>query len=216
MAILHIFDMDGTILEGSACVHLSEHLGCLKEINVIEEAWSRGEVGHVEFYELCLPLWRELDDAAIMEVFRKSPWRKNLIKVFDDIATRGELSAVITLSPQFFAQHLKGWGATSTHGADVHMDRPLAPEQVSTPEDKVQIAKSLLQAHGLEPAQCVAYGDSSSDVPLFRILPNTVSVNASEPLKSLASLNYEGDDMWEAYQLARQLFEAGAPARKVQ
>lgn len=214
MTKLHIFDMDGTILEGSACVHLSEHLGCLEQIHVIEEAWGRGEVGHVEFYELCLPLWRELDDNAIREVFRKSPWRKNLVKVFDDIAARGEISAVITLSPQFFARHLTGWGATSTHGAEVHVDRPLEPEKVHTPEAKVSIAKDLLKLHGLGAGDCVAYGDSSSDVPLFRSLPNTVSVNASEPLRSLASVNYAGDDLWEAYQLGRGLIEPGPYAER--
>lgn len=208
MSKLHIFDMDGTILEGSACVHLSEHLGCLSEIQIIEAAWVRGEVGHAEFYELCLPLWKALDDVAIEEVFHKSPWRKNVARVFEDIAARGEFSAVITLSPQFFVRHLRAWGATSTHGAQVHLNRTLDPAMVTTPEQKVEIAHSLLKRHGLAASDCIAYGDSSSDVPLFSALSRTVAVNGSERLKALAAASYEGDDIWGAYQIGRSLADS--------
>lgn len=207
MSKLHIFDMDGTILEGSACVHLSDRLGCLKEIHIIEEAWGRGEVGHVEFYRLCLPLWKELNREIVKDVFQKSPWRKNLSKVFCDIADRGEYSAVITLSPQFFAEHLKELGVSSTHGAEIHVDRPLESEKVLTPEHKVSIAQALLQEYGIPRSQCVAYGDSASDIPLFAHLANTVAVNASDRLKQLAAANYSGDDLWEAYKLGRTLLE---------
>lgn len=208
MTKLHIFDMDGTILDGSACVHISEHLGCLEEIRIIEEAWGRGEVGHVEFYELCLPLWKELDEGKIEEVFRKSPWRKNVAKVFKDIAARGEFSAVITLSPHFFVRHLLKWGATTTHGAEVYVDKTLDPEMVTTPEHKVSIAKKLLDLYGVDQANCIAYGDSSSDIPLFKMLSKTVAVNGSERLKSLAAACYHGDDIWEAYQIGRKLAES--------
>lgn len=213
MTKLHIFDMDGTILEGSACVHLSEHLGRLKEIHVIEEAWGRGEVGHVEFYELCLPMWSLLDDAAIKEVFHKSPWRRNIAKVFDDISSRGEFSAVVTLSPQFFVEHLRGWGATSTHGAGVYVNRALDPAMVTTPEQKVDIAQTLMRVHGIAPADCVAYGDSASDIPLFSVLSNTVAINGSQRLKALAAASYEGDDIWAAYQIGRSLADASRPSR---
>lgn len=215
MTKLHIFDMDGTILEGSACVHLSEHLGRLEEIRVIEEAWGRGEVGHVEFYELCLPLWSVLDEQAIKEVFHKSPWRRNIAKVFRDIAGRGEFSAVVTLSPQFFVQYLRDWGATSTYGAGVYVDRPLDPAMVTTPEKKVEIAKALMKAHGVGPSDCVAYGDSSSDIPLFTVLTKTVAVNGSDRLRSLAAASYEGDDVWDAYQMGRELIDRAPPSRLI-
>ncbi|MEG6510281.1 haloacid dehalogenase-like hydrolase [Methyloligella sp. 2.7D] len=205
MTKLHVFDMDGTILEGSACVHLSDHLGRLEEISVIEEGWGRGEVGHIEFYQLCQPLWVDLCAEDIATVFEKSPWRKNVERVFKDIAERGEFSAVVTLSPLFFAEMLLQWGVTSAHGAPIGPGEEVDPELVLTPDHKVPIVRRLMEEHGVDEFSCVAYGDSSSDIPLFETFSNTVAVNGSDTLKGLATKHYEGDDIWEAYQLGRSL-----------
>ncbi len=212
MAKLHIFDMDGTLVQGSACLHLSEHAGVIDQVNLIEEAWSRGEVGHVEFYQLCLPLWSGLTEAGIDAVFDASPWLDNVERVFADIAARGEYSAVITLSPMFFAERLLRWGVTSAHGARVFAGEPPDPACVLTPRSKVEIAAGLMQHYGLTTADCIAYGDSASDIPLFSMLPNTVAVNGSEKIVSLANRHYVGRDLWEAYGIGRGLIEPAAAA----
>jgi len=200
---LHIFDMDGTLLKGSACLHISDHVGKLSEVNLIEEAWSRGEVGHVEFFELCLPLWGRISDADVEQVFAKTPWKKNIQRVFGDIAVRGEYSAVITLSPMFFATKLLDWGVTTAHGAEVFGGVPPDPQRVLSPQSKVEIARSLIEKYGLAASDCVAYGDSSSDIPLFNTLPNTVAIDGSAALKQISSACYDGDDIWEAYLIGR-------------
>jgi phosphoserine phosphatase len=205
MSKLHVFDMDGTLLRGSACLHISEHLGRLAEVNLIEEAWSRGEVGHVEFFERCLPLWGRVSEEDAEEVFAKSPWHKNIPEVFDDIAVRGEHSAVITLSPQFFAKRLLRWGVASTHGAEVVGGEVPNPDLVLTPESKVKIVSGLLRNYGLLPTDCIAYGDSASDVPLFKMLPHTVAINGSEAIRKLAVACYDGDDIWEGYLVGRAI-----------
>jgi phosphoserine phosphatase len=208
---LHIFDMDGTLLQGSACLHISEYAGCIDQVNLIEEAWGRGEVGHVEFYRLCLPMWAGLDDSGIDAVFDSSPWIGNVAKVFSDIAARGEYSAVITLSPLFFVQRLLRWGLTTAHGAHVSPGEPPDPARVLTPASKVEISAGLMKQYGLAHADCVAYGDSASDLPLFQSLPNTVGVNASSRIAALSKKHYQGDDLWAAYQLGRALIEPAPP-----
>lgn len=207
MTTLHIFDMDGTLLSGSACLHISEHLGKLQEVLLIEEAWSRGEVGHVEFYELCLPLWSELDPAAIATVFSRVPWLDHVERVFRDIAARGEKSAVITLSPDFFVSGLLDWGLTTAHGAVVAGGARPDPEQVLTPQSKVRLAVELMSKYGLQPSDCIAYGDSASDIPLFEFLPKTIAINGSDRLKKIAAKTYDGNDLWEAYRVGRDLAE---------
>jgi phosphoserine phosphatase len=203
MTKLHIFDMDGTLLKGSACLHISDHVGKLAEVNLIEQAWSRGEVGHVEFFELCLPLWGRISDADVEQVFTRSPWKKNIPRVFADIAARGEYSAVITLSPMFFATKLLGWGVTTAHGAVVFGGEPPDPALVLSPESKVAIARALIDEYGLAASDCIAYGDSSSDIPLFKELPNTVAIDGSAALRQLSSACYDGEDVWEAYLIGR-------------
>ncbi len=205
MGKLHVFDMDGTLLDGSACVHISRHMGVLERVNIIEEAWGRGEVGHVEFYELCLPLWAGISESDIETVFENVPWIANIPLVFNDIAKRGEYSAVITLSPMFFAERLLRWGVTTAHGAVVAGGVRPEPEQVLTPKSKVEITRLLVARYGLELSDCICYGDSASDIPLFRTLRNSVAVNASRQIMEMTALHYTGRDLWDAYRLGRAL-----------
>lgn len=214
MSKLHIFDMDGTLLRGSACVELSRQIGQLEAVNSIEERWSRGEIGHFDFWVECLPLWAGLDDAAIDATFAATPWIRDIEAVWADIADRGEQSAVITQSPQFFADRLLAWGVGSAHGAGVLAGVAPEPEMVITPEGKVPIALDLMKRHGATPAECVAYGDSTSDVPLFRVLPNTVAVNASPSLREVAAVVYDGDSLWGAYEAGRSLLDRDRKAAK--
>ncbi len=214
MTKLHVFDMDGTLLKGSACLEVSRHMGKLDAINVIEEAWGRGEVGHVEFYELCLPLWEGLTAGDIDAVFDATPWLLGVQEVLGDIAQRGEHSAVVSLSPQFFVDRLVPWGAKSVHGAEVMAGRALLPELVLTPESKPILMRQLMQEYQVSDQDCVAYGDSSSDVPLFKMLSNTVSVNGSASLQQLAARHYEGSDLRGAYAEGRSLLDGSPSGRR--
>ena len=212
MSRLHLFDMDGTLLRGSACLDLSRHMGQLERVNEIEEQWGLGNVGHVEFYELCLPLWAGLGDADVDDVFARSAWIDGIQEVWADISARGEYSAVITLSPQFFADRLLRWGLGSAHGAVVEAGIAPDPALVLTPEAKVAVAEELCARHGVGVDEVVAYGDSSSDVPLFRRLRHTVAVNATESLRDVAAVAYEGCDLREAYAAGRRLLDGARVA----
>lgn len=214
MSKLHIFDMDGTLLDGSACLELSRHVGHLDTVNEMEEAWGRGEIGHVAFYELLCDLWRGLDDAGIDATFAATPWLDGVEAVWRDIAARGEYSAVITMSPQFFADRLLQWGVGSAHGAVVQAGVAPEPELVLLPEHKVDIANQLMERYQLSPADCVAYGDSSSDIPLFELLPHTVAVNGSPILREVAAAVYDGSDLRDAYGIGRSLLRDGLPTSR--
>lgn len=209
MSKLHIFDMDGTLLRGSACLELSRYLGHLDAVNEMEEAWGRGEIGHVAFYELLCDLWRGLDDVGVDETFAATSWLQGIEAVWLDIAERGEHSSVITMSPQFFADRLFRWGVESVHGAAVEAGVAPDPKFVLFPEHKVDIARELMDRYELSPADCVAYGDSSSDIPLFEVLPHTIAVNASASLRAVAMSTYDGNDLRDAYAIGRSLLDDG-------
>jgi phosphoserine phosphatase len=208
VSALHVFDMDGTLLEGSACLDLSRRAGHLDTVMEVEERWVRGEVGHLEFYELLIPLWEDLTEADVDAVFAASAWLEGIEDVAADIARRGEHSAVISMSPQFFAARLRGF--ETAHGASVEIGAVPVAGQVLHPETKVEITLELLERYGLGEDDCVAYGDSSSDLPLFDRLENTVAVNASAALRDVAATHYDGHDLRRAYAAGRALLERTA------
>src|SRR5689334_11395463 len=101
--------MDGTLLAGSACLELSRYMGEIDSVSEMEERWGRGEIGHVEFYELLLPLWEGMEPGDVEAVFENIAWLNGIKDVWEDIDRRGEHSALISLSPQFFADLLLEW-----------------------------------------------------------------------------------------------------------
>lgn len=217
MSYLHVFDMDGTLLKGSACLEISRTVGVLAETLDIEDTWSKGEISDNDFWVRCLPLWKDLTDEQIDRTFATSPWLKGVQSVFADIKSRNEKSAVISQSPLFFVERLHAWGVNFAYGSLVTPGNSAGAEQLMTSRDKLNITGRLLSELGLSYDHCIAYGDSMSDLDLFKSLPNTVAVNAREPIRELARVCYEGPSMWDGYAAGRKLLDGrahGLPARR--
>ena len=205
MSCLHVFDMDGTLLKGSACLEISRTVGALAETLAIEDVWSRGEISDNEFWVRCLPLWKDLTDEQIDQAFAESPWLKGVQSVFADIKSRNEKSAVISQSPLFFVERLHGWGVNFVYGSLVTPGNSAGAERLMTSRDKLNITGRLLSELGLTHDNCIAYGDSMSDLDLFKSLPKTVAVNARKPIRELARVCYEGPSIWSGYSAGRKL-----------
>lgn len=208
--MLHVFDMDGTLLHGTtAGVEIARRLGCLPDLLDLEASFAGGTMDTKAFSAAIAVLWQGITADVVLEVFRASPWIGGLPEVLADVRERGERSLVITMSPDFFANGLRELGVDEV-AASRFPPLPLTsipdPAGILTPADKVSIVDATLARHGLTPADCVAYGDSGSDIPLFRWLPNTVAVNAAAELADLAAIRYEGKNLLEAYRLARARF----------
>lgn len=206
MTKLHVFDMDGTLLRGAAVEEISRHLGCFDEASALEQAWLRGELTDEPlFWERVLALWAAATESDFDEAFDRAPWMMRVPDVFADIAARGEHSVVISQSPLFIVQRLKRWGVHSAFATTVERGIPCHIDQLLQPAHKVEITLDLVNKLGLSLSDCVAYGDSTSDVELFRKLRRTVAVNATAATRALAAEAYVGHDMWDAYQIGRRL-----------
>ncbi len=204
---LHIFDMDGTLLAGTtANLEIARHLGTLPELHDLEARFAARPSTRAASPS------RSTGSGAyhpgiVAAAYTAATWLTGIADVCADIRARGEHSAVITMSPDFFARHLLDLGfddVIASRFPDA-LHRHPRPRRILTPADKVRIAEELRARHGLAPAQCTAYGDSMSDAPLFRHLANTVAVNADHHLADIAALDYRGTDLTEAYALARTL-----------
>ena len=195
MTVLHVFDMDGTLLRGtSASLELARHGGADDVVHDLERLSAAGRLANVEFHRRTHPLWQNLTPQLIDVAFEQAPWISHLRTVWDDIARRGETAIVISMSPLFFVQRLSRWGAGQVFASD---------NRIGAPFDETLI----LEEGGFSREQVVAYGDSYTDVPLFRTGLHSVSVNATPALERLASRRYCGEDLRGAYRLARSLVD---------
>lgn len=205
MTLLHLFDLDGTLMYGSAApVEISRQLGLTDEIARLEQAFAAQEIGPHEFSLAAQKLWADLTPAHVRTAFDGAPWMSGIREVWQEIRERGDYCAVISLSPSFFVELLLEWGAHAAHGSvfpEVPFTRPVDVAGILTPEGKVAVADRLCAQFGLERSDCVAYGDSSTDLALFEAVPRSVAVNARSYLVEKATHVYEGRDLREAYQL---------------
>jgi phosphoserine phosphatase len=214
MTKLHVFDMDGTLLRGAAVEEISRHLGCFEEASSLEQAWLRGEVlDEPYFWVRVLELWSGASEQDLDVAFERAPWMLQVREVFADIAARGEYSVVISQSPLFIVRRLERWGVQASYATTVEPGLPCHVDQLLLAKHKVEITLALLSERGLTTSDCVAYGDSSSDLELFRVLDRTLAVNARPFIRELAAEVYDGDDMWRAYQIGRSLLERPPRAR---
>ncbi|MFE7607976.1 HAD family hydrolase [Streptomyces celluloflavus] len=208
MGKLHLFDMDGTLLYGSAAaIEISRQLGLEREIDELERGFAAGELTPPQFAQLACDLWAaELTEPQVAAAFECAPWLAGIQEVWADIRARGERCAVISLSPSFFVERLLAWGADAAHGSRwpaVPIRERVEPAGILSSAAKVRIADELCARYGLTRADCVAYGDSMSDTDLFAAVPASVAVNADHHVSDLASYAYAGRDLREAYELVR-------------
>ncbi|MFJ7987764.1 HAD family hydrolase [Streptomyces sp. NPDC096351] len=203
---LHLFDLDGTLIRGSAAaVEISRQLGVDQEIAALEKGFLQGLTPD-EFAVRARELWSALTVEQVAAAFDGAPWLLGIREVWADIRDRGDLCAVISLSPDFFVERLLDWGADAVHGSRwpaVPFTEPVHRPGILNARAKVRIAGELCAEYGVDPAHCVAYGDSMSDAELFAIVPETVAVNADHHLAGLARRTYAGGDLREAYALVR-------------
>ena len=146
----------------------------------------------------------------VAEVVADAPWIEGIEEVCRDIASRGERSMLITMSPNFFSDHLCARGidvVRASRWPPLPFAGSVDPAGILSPADKVRLAEEERAAHGLPRSACVAYGDSMSDLPLFAVLDNTVAVNADSELERAARVAYRGEDLREAYAHGRSLLD---------
>jgi phosphoserine phosphatase len=215
MTALHVFDMDGTLLRGTtAPIEISRHIGREEPLAELERGFAAEEITAAEFAVEMRALWEDLTAELVVRIVADAPWIEGIEDVCADIARRGERSMLVTMSPDFFANHLGDRGIDVVYASrfpPLPFVAPIDPTGILNPADKVRLAEAERAAHGLPRSACVAYGDSMSDIPLFNVLENTVAVNADAALEGAARVAYRGEDLREAYAHGRALLKVAQP-----
>jgi phosphoserine phosphatase len=105
------------------------------------------------------------------------------------------------MSPDFYANLFYEYGFDFIGASQFprHSDDEVRRDNILNPKDKARIVERWCNQLGFNLNQCVAFGDSMSDYPLFKELEHTVSINGDSALRDLARYHYEGSDLHEAF-----------------
>ena len=209
----HIFDMDGTLLQGTAApVLLASALGQVEALEALELRFASGDVTAVDFARALHEMWGVVAPDIAREAFAAAPVIANVREVLGDIRRRDERACLITLSPDYFAEHFLDFGFDAVFASRFPRaaDVPLDESGILGPEDKPRVAAEFCAEHGLAIEDAIAYGDSMSDVFLFDAVGVRVSVNGDHHLADRADIAVAGTDLLPAYRAARTLCDARA------
>ena len=61
--------------------------------------------------------------------------------------------------------------------------------------EKIAHVRAFAARHGFDLQQCVAVGDSRSDIPLFRNVGLAITLNATAPARAAADVRLDTDDL---------------------
>jgi phosphoserine phosphatase len=209
----HIFDMDGTLLQGtSAPVLLAAALGQPEALAALEDRFASGAATTVQFARALHDMWGVVEPEVVRKAFGAAPVLANVREVLADIRDRDERSCLITMSPDYFAEQFLDFGFDAVFASRFPRSAatPLDESAILSPEDKPRLAERFCAEHGLPLEDAIAYGDSMSDVYLFEEVGVRVSVNGDHHIAERSDITVEGSDLLLAYRAARELADGPA------
>ena len=210
----HIFDMDGTLLRGTtASLLIARILDREADLRWLETSYAAGTHSTVAFAEALHGMWGVPPVETIRTAFFAAPLLKNVGDVLSDIHARGERACLITLSPDYFAEHFLSYGFDAVYASRFPREAltPFDPTGILSFDDKPRLAGEFCAEYGLQLEQAVAYGDSMSDVPLFERVGYRISINGDHHIREKCDVEIQTDDLWDAYSVARRHIDEASP-----
>jgi phosphoserine phosphatase len=199
---LFVFDMDGTLLmRTTACIEIARVSGTLGQLHILEQQFAAGEIDAFGFAQNIGGLWGMVDDRVVRTAFEATPKLANIKAVTTLIRRGGGKSCLITMSPDFYANLFYEYGFDFIGASQFPRtaNEKVEREKILNPKDKARIAQEWCNRLGYQLDECVAFGDSMSDYPLFKELEHTVAVNGDSTLRNLARYRYDGADLHAAF-----------------
>jgi phosphoserine phosphatase len=199
--------MDGTLVRRtSAPALVAAALGGNDSLLELEQRFDGGAATAAEFARALHQMWGVVSPDVARRAFLTAPLLENIREVVRDIHLRDEVACLITLSPDYFAEQFLEFGFDAVFASRFPRAPDVALDEgaILNPQDKPRLAGRFCDEHGARLEHAVAYGDSMSDVFLFREVGLRVSVNGDHHLAELADIAVEGSDLMLAYRAVRE------------
>jgi phosphoserine phosphatase len=198
---LACFDLDGTLVRGtSVSRHLADRLGQGEAMDELERSYAAGEISNAVVAEeqarafRGIPLPRivgELDGIACIE---------GIDATLSALRGWGIESVLGTVTWTFAAEEFgRRHGFLAFSGTEVELDADGVPTggvgRNFDEWDKRDFVAAYCAANGIDLTECIAVGDSRSDVPLFGAVGFSIALNATPQAREAASVAIDTEDL---------------------
>jgi phosphoserine phosphatase len=194
-----IFDIDGTLTDHNSWYEFTHDIGSSKEEHgIIYADFSAGKITYEDAKNKILAMWQVTGNAnktKIADIYSKWPIRKEAYPLIDWLKSEKYKVCLITGATRPYAQQVASLLGVEDYyaNADFHFDKD--DQLIDWHYDADQASVKLEQfheychLHNINPEDCVAVGDSSNDINLFKVTKHGILVDndhAKEELRSAA------------------------------
>jgi phosphoserine phosphatase len=198
---LAIFDLDGTLKQvRDPYVFLHKRLGTWEAAQDFSAKGMAGELSYDDWLRLDASLWKGVRRATMEECFRQNPYLPGARQTVRGMKEAGVHVALVSSGPSVHAEQVQAeLGPDQVFANQILFENGQATGRACTrvPEKgKAQIVAQLQREIGVEPGECLAVGDSPSDIGMFHQVRLGIALNpSSEEVREAAGLLLEGQDL---------------------
>lgn len=193
-------DLDGTLLpKTSVSLFLADALGRTMALSDLERRFRVGEISNAVIADRSARWFAGMTRAQVWRYLEGAPWISGIAATVETLRSQGFQIILGTITWRFaaeFVQHRYLLDAVS--GTEMkEIDGRLAGSvsRHFDENDKLRFVAQFCAERGFELSQCVAIGDSRSDVPLFRSAGLAIAFNATDDARAAADVAVDGNDL---------------------
>jgi phosphoserine phosphatase len=204
---LACFDLDGTLVQAtSISQHLADHFGQSAQMAELERRYAAGDITNAVVADEQAAMYGGMPLAQVVEALDDVPCIEGIDATVDTLRKQGLDSLLCTVTWSFAAEEFckrHGFAKGSGTQIDLESDGTLTGKvrRYFDEWDKLEFVRSYCAEAGVELGDCIAIGDSRSDVPLFEAVGFSIAINATEQARKAASVTLNTGDLTDVLAL---------------
>jgi phosphoserine phosphatase len=195
------FDLDDTLIREIHSVMLPCILnGKEKEHSLIQEQEEKGMIDYISADYLRAELLSGLKECKIARSFLDiAKPLKNIKSVIEALHKQNIKCIVITVGPRQVAKVVRDiWGFDGYYGSDYEVVEGVFTGRILNyipAEQKISCLQDFCRTNSIKPEECIAVGDGSTDIPMFKYCGKSIAINSSSKVRKSAMYAVDTDDL---------------------
>lgn len=195
------FDLDDTLIREIHSVMLPCILnGKEKEHSFIQDQEEKGLINYIAADYLRAELLLGLEESKIPQFFLDiAKPLKNIKSVVETLHEKNIKCIVITVGPKQVARVVCDiWGFDDYYGSDYEVIEGIFTGKILNyigAEQKIECLQHFCKSNKIKPEECIAIGDGSTDIPIFKHCGKSIAINSSEKVRKSATHTVDTDDL---------------------
>jgi len=194
------FDMDGTLIKNTtADLFFASLLNVEKEVLELETGLKQGLIDNNDFMVKVGLIMKELSLDFVTNNFHNLPLIDGIEDTIEALKHHGVITMLITSSGEYFANLFKSrFQFDYVFGTKHHIDENgfigIGIDDCSGKTKAMHLAQ-IAESNHISLAECVAVGDSLSDIPIFEKVGLAIAFNSDETLEGKADIYLKSDNL---------------------